>query len=156
MSRIHKYIEIAGIGCLAVMAVITFMQVILRYVFNKPLPWPEELARYLLIWMTFLGTVVLVKKDLHVKVVYFSMLLPNKIRLILEIVIYIGVMTFCIFLLIGAVPLLQDLWTLKSPALKVPRPIILLSLPLCSILMVIDYIYFTIDRFKELKSLTRV
>ena len=40
---------------LGAMAVIMLLQVIMRYVFNMALTWPEEACRYLYIWCCFLG-----------------------------------------------------------------------------------------------------
>ena len=46
--------------------VCVFVQVFVRYVLQKPLfLWSEELARYFLIWMVFLGVGVGVKNDAH-------------------------------------------------------------------------------------------
>ncbi len=40
---------------LALMVVVILLQVTFRYVFNAPLPWPEEAARFLMLWMTGLS-----------------------------------------------------------------------------------------------------
>jgi len=37
---------------LALMVVVILLQVIFRYVFNSALPWPDEAARFLMLWMT--------------------------------------------------------------------------------------------------------
>lgn len=37
---------------LAVMVIVILLQVIFRYVFNNALPWPEEAARFCMLWMT--------------------------------------------------------------------------------------------------------
>ncbi len=50
----------------SLITVCVFVQVFVRYVLQKPLfLWSEELARYLLIWMVFLGVGVGVKNDAH-------------------------------------------------------------------------------------------
>ncbi|MDA8226350.1 MAG: TRAP transporter small permease subunit, partial [Desulfitobacterium hafniense] len=46
----------------AVMSVIILAQVIFRYVLEAPLPWSEEVARYLMVWGTFLGAGLGVRK----------------------------------------------------------------------------------------------
>lgn len=52
--------------CFSVMGLVLFLQVIMRFVFNMPLSWVEELARYLQIWITFLGIGYGVRKGSHI------------------------------------------------------------------------------------------
>jgi TRAP-type C4-dicarboxylate transport system permease small subunit len=53
-------------GFISVLMVAVSVQVFVRYVVQKPLfLWTEELARYVLIWMVFLGIGVGVKNDAH-------------------------------------------------------------------------------------------
>jgi C4-dicarboxylate transporter DctQ subunit len=47
---------------------LTFLQVVLRYIFNSPLTWVEEVGRYLFIWITFLGAAVAFARDTHIRV----------------------------------------------------------------------------------------
>src|SRR5881628_3764573 len=51
--------------CLAVMVVLVFGNVVLRYGFNSGIAVSEELSRWLFVWMTFLGAVVAVRKHAH-------------------------------------------------------------------------------------------
>ena len=55
ISGLHKLEEYSLILCLAVMGIVLFVQIIMRTFFSAPLKWAEELARYLQIWITFLG-----------------------------------------------------------------------------------------------------
>ena len=41
-----------GIAAIAVMVVAILIQVVARYVFNNALPWPDEAARFCMLWMT--------------------------------------------------------------------------------------------------------
>jgi TRAP-type transport system small permease protein len=53
------------VTCLALMVVMVFGNVVLRYGFNSGLTMSEELSRWLFVWMTFLGAVVAVRKHAH-------------------------------------------------------------------------------------------
>lgn len=55
-------------------ALILFVQVVLRYLFLYSLPWPEEASRYLMIWAVMLGGSVLVKDEQLVSVDFFDKL----------------------------------------------------------------------------------
>lgn len=57
------------------MAVIVILQVFCRYILNHSLFWSEELARYLLVWLTFLGASVGYYRNMHPGVdVFYSRL----------------------------------------------------------------------------------
>lgn len=51
--------------CLAVMVVLVFGNVVMRYGFNSGITLSEELSRWLFIWMTFMGAVVALKEHGH-------------------------------------------------------------------------------------------
>ncbi len=44
---------------------ITLSQVVLRYGFNAPLRWSEELAPYIFVWISFLGLYLAYRKGAH-------------------------------------------------------------------------------------------
>lgn len=60
--------EILVIILLAGMSIIIGIQVFMRYVLKSSLSWSEELARYMFIWMIYIGISYGVKKDKHVKI----------------------------------------------------------------------------------------
>ena len=51
--------------CLAVMVVLVFGNVVLRYGFNSGITVSEELSRWLFVWLTFLGAIVAMKEHAH-------------------------------------------------------------------------------------------
>lgn len=71
-NRVFHFLErlldiIIGV-LMIVLVVIISMQIVSRFVFNKPLIWTEEFARWLMIWMAFLAIPICVKKNIHLKV----------------------------------------------------------------------------------------
>ncbi len=67
----------AGFG---VIVVLTIAQVIFRFVFDSPLVWSEELARLLLVWVTFLGGAVVCWDGAHLSVDALFVKLPRPLR----------------------------------------------------------------------------
>lgn len=53
---------------IVLMTSIILLQVICRYFFNSALSWPEELARYAMVWLTFASAPYAYKNGLKVKV----------------------------------------------------------------------------------------
>lgn len=76
MSKIASRVATA---LLAFVAFILLLQVILRYVFNAALPWPEEASRYAMIWVVMLISNVLVRDEELVNVDFFDKLWPTKV-----------------------------------------------------------------------------
>jgi TRAP-type transport system small permease protein len=52
-------------ACLAVMVVLVFGNVVLRYAFNSGITVSEELSRWLFVWLTFIGAVVALRDHAH-------------------------------------------------------------------------------------------
>lgn len=52
---------------LAILA-LTFFQVLLRYFFNSPVAWIEEISRYFFVWIVFLGSALAFRSGGHIKV----------------------------------------------------------------------------------------
>ncbi|MDR1708603.1 MAG: TRAP transporter small permease [Candidatus Accumulibacter sp.] len=54
--------------CLSCMSIFVFANVVLRYFFNDGLDWADEAARYLFIWLIFLGAIVASRENAHLGV----------------------------------------------------------------------------------------
>lgn len=53
-----------------VMTVTILIQIFFRFVVYRPVPWSEELARYLMVWMGMLGSVIALRKGRHIGVTF--------------------------------------------------------------------------------------
>ena len=54
-----------------------FVSVVLRYVFNYTLAWPDELVRHVIIYTTFIGCSLAVRKRMMIKIDASVQLLPR-------------------------------------------------------------------------------
>jgi len=68
IDRCCAGIEAVIAAALAVMVVLVFGNVVLRYGFNSGITISEELSRWLLVWLTFLGAIVAVREHAHLGV----------------------------------------------------------------------------------------
>lgn len=64
----NNVLQIANASILAVMAILVFTNVMLRYLFNSGIYWSEELARFLFMWLVFLGAIGALKDNQHLSV----------------------------------------------------------------------------------------
>lgn len=65
INRYCRFLSLLMVAALALMVVLVFVNVVLRYVFNSGLSLSEELSRWLFVWMTFLGAVVAMNERAH-------------------------------------------------------------------------------------------
>jgi TRAP-type transport system small permease protein len=65
IDLVCRAIELAIAACLAVMVVMVFGNVVLRYAFNSGIIVSEEVSRWLFLWVTFLGAIVALKEHAH-------------------------------------------------------------------------------------------
>ncbi|RCK28798.1 MULTISPECIES: TRAP transporter small permease [Thalassospira] len=77
-SIVARITSVAARLMLASVAVILFIQVVLRFGFNFSLPWPEEAARFLMVWVVMLGGSLLVRDEQLVCVDFFDSFWPRR------------------------------------------------------------------------------
>jgi len=82
---IEKYISRGASVALAASVVLVSFQIFLRFVFNTPLTWTEEVDRYLFVWSVYLGSAVAVAKKAHIRVTIFIELGGPKLEKISQI-----------------------------------------------------------------------
>lgn len=75
--------------CLAAMVVLVFSNVVLRYIFNSGIAVSEELSRWLLVWLTFLGAIVALRQHAHLGVDTLVRALPPRGRILCFVVSYL-------------------------------------------------------------------
>jgi TRAP-type C4-dicarboxylate transport system permease small subunit len=66
------------------LAIVVFLQFFTRYVLNDSLGWTEEIARYLLIGVAFIGSIMAVRKGSHIAIEVFYTFMPKTMRRVLS------------------------------------------------------------------------
>jgi len=66
------------------LAGVVFLQFFTRYVLNDSYAWTEEIARYLLIWVAFLGLFMVLRKESNIAVEIFYRWMPAGLRRVLS------------------------------------------------------------------------
>lgn len=123
---------------LAIMTVLVIGELFARYLFNSSTTWTEELTRYLMVWMTFIGASSAIYRGELAAVTYLNDRLPQALR---RIVVTAGLMLMAAFLATAAYQgyeLVQRSFVLNAAALQVPMAWVYLAIPVGSILMLIQ------------------
>lgn len=105
LKKFNKYTNsiITNIMAIAfiLMTISTFFQVIFRYVVQSSLSFSQELARYLFIWVIFLGAVSALREDSHIQVnMFVDLIKNNKIRKYVKIFSKLLSVLFCVVLMV--------------------------------------------------------
>ena len=72
---------------MVLMVFIILLQVFCRYILNNALPWPDEAARFLMLWMTGLLAPVVYREGGFVAIDFIEQFLPKKITHILALLL---------------------------------------------------------------------
>lgn len=112
-----RAVRIVLIAMVVVMTVLVIMQVLLRYLFSSAFSWTEEIARYLMIWVSFLGAGLALQQGLHIGVEALIMRLSSRGRRRVSLVSKAAVLVFLIVLTVGGFQLAWFVRNQSSPAL---------------------------------------
>ncbi|MHB1406257.1 MAG: TRAP transporter small permease [Desulfitobacteriaceae bacterium] len=97
--RVYEFLEdiISG-GLLFIGVTAIFYGVIMRYVFNAPKSWVDEVSQYLIIWGTLIGTSVALRNDHHIKVDMLFDRFPLRVKYYVTVFAHIVGTAFSLFL----------------------------------------------------------
>ena len=146
MARVDRWltgIEHALLGSAILGAsVILFGNVVLRYFFAKGLVWAEELVRYLIIWMVFIGGSVAARQSSHINVDVLVNLLPERSRMLALRVLRVLAALFSVALCVwGArLVLLIKASGQITPGLQMPTYWAYLAIPVGAALMALRFL----------------
>ncbi len=135
---LQKTIRVLLCALLTCMVVIVFANVICRYYLHAALAWSEEVTRFMLIWMVFLGAVLAYVNDEHLGLDIVVKNLPARLQAAVAVVVDALIM-FAVWLLIhGGAMLTVGSWEWEAPATEIPYGYIYTVVPLCGALMLLQ------------------
>lgn len=125
---------------MSLMVVIVFANVIARYYLSASLAWSEEVARFMLIWLVFIGAVLAYVNDEHLGLDIIVQLFPRRIRYGLAVVADLLIMVAIYLIIHGGAVLMRDSWEWGSPATDTPYGYVYTVVPVCGILLFLQTI----------------
>lgn len=143
------------IGALMFIVTLVSFQVVARYVFNYSLSWSEELSRYILVWIAWIGASYAVKKREHLRVDLIKNFLSSTNKKILELlVIIIWFFLPLVFATVGTkMVMMIESSEQTGQTINTPMWIIYLIIPIGGVLMCIRLIQQFIYITKSFKSI---
>ncbi|MBI6628493.1 TRAP transporter small permease [Pontibaca salina] len=120
----------AVIGMLAAMALVVGTNVALRYTTNASLPWADEVARYLMIWLTFIGAGLALRTGGHVAITNLQDAIPTRAQIVLRSLIVLTLLAFFLFMIWAGQDYMTRMQFQKSPALRLPFNYVYAAMPI--------------------------
>ena len=116
------------------------IQIFFRFVVYQPVPWSEELARYLMIWMGMLGSVVALRKGRHIGVNFLVEKLPGRVRQFTVRLVRLVIIGFLAIIGWEGLGLAVFNAPQLSAAMEISMTIPYLAIPVGATMMIIDLI----------------
>ncbi len=116
------------------MTILVITNVILRYAFSSGLTWSEEAARFLFIWTTFLGALLVNDHGIHgdhMRMDFVIEKFHGKTRKVIEILTMAIILFLLVMLFLGSIHLVTSTWAFETSALKLPKGAVYLCAPIC-------------------------
>lgn len=125
-----------------IMTIAIVTQVFSRTVFNNSLSWTEEISRFILVWITFIGASLGIKRGAHIGVEAFTRMLPKKAKEIVQYLVLIICMFFTFVVFKDSISILQKQISMGqvSSAVQIPMWIPYLGVTVGTFLMTVRFI----------------
>ncbi len=144
-ATINGWVEYLLFGMGFGMALVVALQVLCRYGFNHSLFWSEELARYLLVWLSFLGASVAYRRKVHPGIDMLEKRMPQGLRKSVKILVHlISLALFAVMIYFGC----RFAYFVRlqiSPALYLPKWIVFAIIPLSGAIFAIHGLNFLLE-----------
>lgn len=122
---------------LAAMSVIVFANVVMRYVTDVSIPWSEEVARHMMIWLTFLGSGLVLRSGGHIAIDNLQDALPKAGARLLRVVVLLLMIAFLGLLTYYGYIYVSRTMVQTTAVTEVPFGYIYMAMPLGCVLMLI-------------------
>ena len=134
---VNRWVETWVVVFGLTMAVTVAVQVFSRHVLNHSLFWSEELARYLLVWISFFGASIAYRRNAHPGIDIFYLKMPPSMQKTARIVVHLAALAlFGVMVVYG----IRFAWFVRmqiTPALNLPRWAVMSAVPISGVILII-------------------
>ena len=102
-----RVLEILTATFFVVMLLAVTLQITARNILRIPVRWTEELARFLYVWVTFIGAAIITRDNDHICIDYLGQAVPQKVRIVLAIISEVLAITYTLAALRGGILLVS-------------------------------------------------
>jgi TRAP-type C4-dicarboxylate transport system permease small subunit len=149
VNRMNDILKVFLNGMLFLMVIAVFLQVVFRFIFDNPLGWTEESARFLLVWITFLGAAYAMASGSHVGVDVVVNLFPERLKKVVAFIAWLASLAFFIIVTRQGFQLANLTMGQTSPALGIPMGYIYYVIPVSGLILIVNA---TVKLLEDLKG----
>ena len=119
MKFIEKFVACASVS---VMAILVFVNVIARFIFNSPLAVADEMSCYLFVLMSFMGTAIAARRKAHLGLtIVTDKLSPSAARKV-QVLMYLIAAVFCLLIVIFGIEMVMSQYALGQETATMQWP----------------------------------
>ncbi len=134
LKVIDKSTEVLVVIFMLIISVSVITQVFFRYVLASPLGWTEEISRYALVWLTFIGMYVVFRRSKHMMITALYNRVSERIQLVLFLIGYLLMIIFFSYLAVYGFRYSLRMMPYYPDILPIPIGYIYLAVPVGSVL----------------------
>jgi TRAP-type transport system small permease protein len=144
LERIFVWLNAAAvIGCLTGMVLVVGANVALRFSTNHSLSWSDEVARYLMIWMTFLGAGLALRQGGHVAITNLHDVISTRAQRILRAAIVAVLLFFFAYMVQVGWDYMQRSQYQITPAMRLSFRYVYAAMPVGFSLLILHLLLIT-------------
>lgn len=132
----------------AATVVITCTGVFFRYVLESALPWPEEIAGYLLVWISFLGAYLALRREGHIGFDLLLEKLPLPAQRGLRTAMDLVLIAFFAIILVMSVRMISVVGATEIETAAIPQGVFMAVLPIASAALILGLIADIVKRLR--------
>ena len=144
MTLVRKILDVSEtvlmavcIVMFAVMVGLGIATVVFRFLLDSSLAFPDELIRYLFIWLIFLGSAVALRRNAHAAIGVLVEYLPTLLKRALVMLATLASAFFFIVLIVKGTELTMRVGPQISPALEVSMAWVYAAVPVSSVFLLV-------------------
>ena len=149
LIRVNRWIVIA---ILAAMASMVFANVALRFFTDGSILWVEEVSRYLMIWLTFLGAGLVLRYGGHIGIDTLQERLPRHAIPVRAVIFVVMLGFFAVMLWLG-IRYAAFTWAQTTPVMQIPIGAVYLAMPIGFALLIVHALLMAASYVRERRFL---
>ena len=147
VEGINKVVHVVLIALMVVLVISVLCQITFRF-FDHSIAWTEELARYSMIWMTFLGAAYALATRAHIGMELLVDRSQGMMKQIFIVVAAVVCLVFFVMMVVNGFELSMRVMSQPSAVLQIPMGIVYSVIPVSGFILILNLFYVTTKQLK--------